>query len=225
MLNKRLDEIARQPDAPFLSAGSGTSGLVRPVTAAVISAQLQEEKALDALEAVITEIERVRRHGFTETEKTRAEQELLKLYEKQYNERENTASRTYADDYRDNFLEGEAIPSIEVVFETVQGLLPDITLEEVNAAASLLAANDNRVVYITGPEKEDAPLPSEEDLAAVVASVESLAIEPYVDSVAGSDLLPAIPEPAPIVDETELPEIGVTVLTLANARACAAQAD
>ena len=58
MLNKRLDEISRQPDAPFLTAGSGVSSLVRPVTAAVISAQIQEEKALDAMESLITEIER-----------------------------------------------------------------------------------------------------------------------------------------------------------------------
>lgn len=216
MLNKRLDEIARTQGAPFLSAGSGTSGLVRPVTAAVISAQLQEEKALDALEALVTEIERVRRHGFTETEKARAEQELLKFYEQFYNERENTASRTFADDYLDNFLEGEAIPSFEVIYETVQELLSDITVEEVNEAASLLATNDNRVIYLTGPEKEQAPLPSEEDLAAVVASVESLAIEPYEDRVAGSELLSEIPVPAAIVEENELPEIGVTELVLEN---------
>ena len=216
MLNDRLDEIARRPDAPFLSAGSGTSGLVRPVTAAVISAQLQEEKTLEAMESLITEIERVRRHGFTETEKARAEQELLKFYEQLYNERENTASRSFAEDLRDNFLEGEAIPSIENVYETVQALIPEITLEEVNQAASLLAANDNRVVYVTVPEKEETPLPTEDELAAVVASVESLVIEPYVDGVAGSELMAEIPAPAAIVEESELPDIGVTTLTLEN---------
>ncbi len=216
MLNDRLDEIARRPDAPFLSAGSGTSGLVRPVTAAVISVQLQEEKTLEAMESLITEIERVRRHGFTETEKARAEQELLKFYEQLYNERENTASRSFAEDLRDNFLEGEAIPSIENVYETVQALIPDIALEEVNQAASLLAANDNRVVYVTGPEKEETPLPTEDELAAVVASVESLVIEPYVDGVAGSELMAEVPAPAAIVEESELPGIGVTALTLEN---------
>jgi zinc protease len=216
MLNDRLDEIARQPDAPFLSAGSGTSGLVRPVQAAVISAEVQEEKALDAMRALITEIERVRRYGFTDTEKARAEQKLLKFYEQQYNERNNTDSRTFAQDYQDNYLEGEAIPSIDVVYDTVKALIPEITIDEVNEAATLLATNDNRVIYLTGPEKADTPLPTEDELAAVVDSVESLVIEPYVDTVAGSDLMPETPEPAAIVEENELPDIGVTQLVLEN---------
>ncbi len=216
MLNERLDEIARQPDAPFLAAASGVSSLVRPVTASVISAQMTEDKALDAMESLVTEIERVRQFGFTETELARAEQQLLKWYQTQYNERENTDSTSYAEDFQSNFLESEAIPSIENLYNVVQQVMPTITIDEVNEAASLLAANDNRVIYLTGPDKAESPLPSEDELAQVVASVESLTLEPYVDTVAGSELMSDVPEPAAIVSEDEIANLGVKELTLEN---------
>jgi len=216
MMNSRLEEIARAADAPFLSASSGSGSLVRPVDAAVIGASVQEEKALVAAEALVTEIERARRHGFTETELQRSRNELLNLYARLYNERDNTASRSYADEYLRHYLTGEAIPSVELVFGLVQELLPQITLEEVNDKAAILADDDNRLLYITGPRKEETPLPSEDDLAAVVAALETADIPPYVDSAVSDDLIETLPQPAAIVDETELPDLGVTALTLEN---------
>ncbi len=216
MLNSRLDEIARRADAPFLAAGSGSSSLVRPADAAVISAQLEEAKALEGTEAVVTEIERARRFGFTEGELARARQKLLNLYERLYNERNNTDSSDYADEYIDNYFTDEAIPSIELTYEIVQEQLPLITLDEVNAQAAVLADNDNRVLYLTGPRKDDTPLPSEDDLAAVVDNVESLNLEPYVDTEVSADLIPNPPPPAAIVAEQELAGLGVTEITLAN---------
>ena len=92
------------------------------------------------MQSLITEIERVRQHGFTATEMERAEQELLKWYESHYNERDNTESKTYAEDFETHFLEGEAIPSIELLYETVKSLIPDISIDEVNEAASLIGS-------------------------------------------------------------------------------------
>ncbi len=140
----------------------------------------------------------------------------MNLYARLYNERDNTASRSYADEYLRHYLTGEAIPSIELVFGLVQELLPQITLEEVNDKAAILADDDNRLLYITGPRKEETPLPSEDDLAAVVAALETAGIPPYVDSAVSDDLIETLPQPAAIVDETELPDLGVTALTLEN---------
>lgn len=216
MMNSRLEEIARQADAPFLAAGSGSGELVRPVDAAVISASVQEEKALVAAEAIVTEIERARRHGFTETELARGRDKLLNLYERLYNERNNTASRSYADEYIDHYFTGEGIPSIEVVYNLVQEILPGITLDEVNAKAAVLADDDNRVLYLTGPRKEETPLPTTEELEAVVARVATLDIQPYVDAEVSADLIENPLQPAAIVSEGELPGLGVTELVLEN---------
>ena len=98
----------------------------------------------------------------------------------------------------------------------MQELLPEITLEEVNEKAAGLVAVDNRVVYITAPEKEGVTLPAETDLAAVVDDVMAREIEPYVDEFVATDLLEEIPAPAAIVSEETDPQLGVTTLQLEN---------
>jgi zinc protease len=73
MLNQRLDEIRRKPDAPFVFAGSGTGGFVRTADAFQQQAMAKEDKGVEpALEALLQEVVRVEKYGFTATELERA---------------------------------------------------------------------------------------------------------------------------------------------------------
>lgn len=216
MFNQRLAEITRQADAPFLEASSGQGALVRPVTVDVISARLDENKVLEGVQAIATEVERVRRHGFTDGELARAKQQILAFYTRLYNERENTQSASYASEYLNHFLEGEAIPSIGDTYALVQQLLDGITLEQVNEHVAGLTATDNRAIYITAPQKEGLALPTEDDLAAAVDEALAAEIDPYADTLTATELMPAAPEPAAIVSQSVLTDTGVTVLELAN---------
>ena len=216
ILNERLDDIGRQPDAPFLSAGSGSGGFVRPVEVDVIQATVEDEKIIVGLDSILTELERAHRHGFTDPELARAQENVLQFFEGYYQERDNIESDEYADEYLDNFLEGEAIPSIEVVWESAQELIPTISLDEVNQVADVLLDTDNRVILVTAPEKEEIALPSEDDLASVVDGVMAKEIEPLEEKLIDSELMAQIPEPVAIVSENELPEIDVTEIELEN---------
>ncbi|HXF61890.1 MAG TPA: insulinase family protein, partial [Caldilineaceae bacterium] len=216
MLNERLDDIERQPDAPFLSASAGSGSLVRPVELDLVFAQTPDGRVLDALETITTEVERARRYGFTESELARAKAQLLNFYQQAYNERENTPSADYADEYLRHFLVGEAIPSIEYLYQAVEALLPAIDLAEVNQHVEELAATDNRYIYVTGPEKADAPLPAEEELAATVENALAAEIEPPVEQEVTETLIENPPAPAEIVAQTERPDLGITIIELAN---------
>jgi predicted Zn-dependent peptidase len=70
MLNRRLDELRRRPEPPFLWASSSTGGFVRASDVYVQSAGVRSGELLGGLSALLTEIERVDRHGFTEGELT-----------------------------------------------------------------------------------------------------------------------------------------------------------
>jgi zinc protease len=216
MLNKRFAEIARQGDAPFLGAGVSKGNLVRTSVSYNLGAQVQEDSLLVGLDALLTEAARVRQHGFTETELARDKQETLRAYERAFNERENTNSGSYASEYVNNFLEDEPIPGIAYEYELVQDVLPGISVEEVNDLAAELLAERNRVVLVTMPEKEGLTPPTETELASVLAGVQQKTIAPYVDDVSDEPLLASIPQPAAITSEREIPEVGVTEMTLAN---------
>lgn len=216
MLNARFDELSRQADSPFLAAAVQQDGLVRPMGLLSVSAQLQEEEILTGVEAMLTEVERVRRHGFTESELERAKREVLNFYQRLYNDRENLESDGFADEYRRNFLEGEATPGVIFEYFLASRLTPEITLQDVNHQADTFVSVENRSVLLIGPEKADLILPTEEELATVIEAAQAKEIDAYQDVATVDALLTDIPAPAAIVREETLPELGVVDLDLAN---------
>ena len=216
MLDQRYAEVAQQADAPFLGANAGNGNLVRPTDVFGLFAVVQEEKALAGLDALMTEFERARRHGFTAGELERAKQDTLRFYESADKERENSDSSGYANEYVELFLNKTASPGIGYEVALVQRLLPGITLDDANQRIAGLVTTDNRAIIVEAPDKADLELPSEAELTAVVDAVAAKELELYIDKVAQTDLMDQIPAPAAIVSEKTLPDLGVTEITLAN---------
>ena len=81
MENARLQEIAMQPDAPFLGAGMGTGdviGIIPTLDATVFVAMTEDGKLARGFETLYTEMEKVRRYGFTQGEFERAQENLMR---------------------------------------------------------------------------------------------------------------------------------------------------
>ena len=215
MLNLRFSEIAREPDPPFLGAGSSKGRLVRSKGAYVLSASVPEDGIERGLEVVFTEAERVARFGFTPSELERQKVDILRGIERSYTDRENRRSASYAAEYTRAFLDGEAIPGIEYEYELYKRFVPGITLAEVNQVGSEWIRPENRVVVIAGPEKENLEMPSEEALLAVLAGVSDMEITPYEETVIDQPLLAEIPEASAVVATREFAE-GIVEWELAN---------
>jgi zinc protease len=177
---------------------------------------VQPDQVLAGIEALLTEVERVRRHGFTATELRRAQQDLLRSYQLYRQERDNIPSATFASGYVDHYLTGGASPSVDKLAELAQQIVPDITLDEVSSQASKRIGEQGRLVMITAPEQDQAKLPNEDALAAIFDAVKARAVDPYVDQVASGGLMAEPPQPAAIVAERSMAELGVTEITLAN---------
>jgi zinc protease len=135
--------------------------------------------------------------------------------ERQYTNRVNRSSSAYASEYIRAFLEGESIPGIDYEWELYQRFVPNIMLAEVDQVGRNWITDANRVVLVTGPDKEDAVLPDEVALTAVLDSVADTEITPYVDSLTDAVLLAEVPEGSPVV-ETRTLDAGITEWVLAN---------
>lgn len=216
ILNERLEEIAREVDAPFLSARSGNGTYVRQVAVDFVSSQVEDDKVLAGLEAIMVEAERAHRFGFTDGELERAKINLIESYEQSYNERENRDNESYAQEYVRNFFTDETIPGIEVEFGLAQAIIPEITLEEVNSYTANMVNGENRIVTITAPEKDDSTLPSEDEISSVFESVMAADIEPFEEEVVEGELLAAALEPVEVVSEINHEAVGITEIELAN---------
>jgi zinc protease len=213
MLNARLDEIRRQPDAPFLAASSTSSMAVRDADNFRQSASVKDDGVVQGYGALLEEVYRVERHGFTQTELERAKAELLRSYQRSVKERDKRDSRVYSSEIVRNFLVEETMPGAEAELALVEKFLPTYTLGELNQLGKALGAGSH-VVAVTGPAH--APRVSEDALLATAKSVASRDIKPYEDGDPTAKLMAQAPTPGPVVKTREVPEIGVTEWTLKN---------
>lgn len=216
LINDRLYEVGHRPQPPFLYAYSASEALVRAGEADQQEAGVEPGRVLEGLEALLTEIERVRRFGFTEGELERNRRALLRAYERTYLERAARTSASFAAEYSRNFLQDEPIPGIRIELELARRFVPEIGLEELDALADLRTSEADRVILVSTPESAAGALPSEEELLAVWEKVRSLPLTPYEDREVEGGLMAEPPEPGEIVERRELPEIGVTEWRLGN---------
>jgi len=215
MLNSRFAEIARKPDPPFIGAASSRGNLIRTKGVYALSASVLENGTQQGLKALFTEAERVAKFGFKPSELERQKIAVLRGMERAHTNRDNTPTGSFASEYTRAFLTGEPIPGIDYEYALYQRFIPEITLEEVNRVAQNFIRNDNRVVLLTGPDKEGLEMPDEAELAAVVDSVGDIEITPYVDTVSDQPLLADIPQGSKVVRTRSL-EGGITEWKLAN---------
>ncbi|MBI1765088.1 MAG: insulinase family protein [Acidobacteria bacterium] len=217
LLSARLAEVAQQPNAPFIFAGGGRGGfLARTKDQASLFAQVKEDGLERGLDALLTEVERVVRFGFTATELERQKQSALRNSERILNERESRESRSRADEYIRNFLENETLPTAEDEYAMQTRFIPAVTLDEINQLAKAWYSDKNRVVVATAPQKSGLAVPDEAKLAAVIKAVPAKELKPYVDALSAAALLDPIPTPGAITKTKNRDALGITELELSN---------
>lgn len=216
MLNDRLEELTRQANPPFIGASSAQGQLIRTKEAFFLSAATRDDGLLAGLEAVLTEAERVKRHGFTATEVERGKVNTLRMMEAIHAEREKTESGQYAEEYVSAFLEREPIPGIELELQLTRQLLPAITVQEVNALIGKWMTDRNRVVVVQAPEKPEVQVPTAAQILATFASVRNRSITPYTDDIAAAELVSNLPPAGRVVSERRIEAAGVTEWKLSN---------
>jgi zinc protease len=205
LLSLRLQEIAREPDAPFVSASSQTTRRVRASASYSLSAAVLENDVERGLNALLSESARVARFGFTETELERGKTSLLRAMERRYASRDSRQSAGFAEEYTQAFLLGRPAPSIEYERALYERFVSGITLDEVNAVGRRWLDDSSRVVLVTAPEKEGLELPGAAALAAVISEAAEADLEPYVDKAGEGLLIDELPARSSVVAERMRP--------------------
>ncbi|MFQ5742117.1 MAG: M16 family metallopeptidase [Acidobacteriota bacterium] len=216
MLNRRLTEQSQQPNPPFLGASSQQGIFIPTKEVYVLGAAVRDGGIERGLEALLRESDRVARSGFTKSELEREERQVLRAFERIYTEKATQNSVLFAEEFQRAFLEGESVPGIDYEWALYQRFMPEITLQEVNRVGKRWLRDQNRVVVVTAPEKEDLSVPSEQQLLAVLGRVDKEPMEAYVDTTTDAPLLSRLPEPGEIVSTSTIDELDVTEWQLSN---------
>ena len=216
MFNNRLAELSMKPEATFVGAGSYYGELVKQkdaFTAVYIAKQGQE---IAAYKDLLTQLEKLRRYGFTNAELDRVKKETLSAYEKSYNERSTVRNIAYAQEYIRHYLSSEPIPGIEWEYQMVQQILPMLGLDMLNQIAQNLVTDENLIISFQAPVDESVILPSEEDALALLAAVYYETIEAPKEEAIRENLVETAPKAGKIKKTTYNETLGVTEWTLSN---------
>jgi zinc protease len=216
MVRDRFSEIARRPDAPFVRASLGGGGVGRDVESTTVSARVNDGGIERGLEALGQEVARLDQHGFGDGELDRAKRDLMASFQRAYNERDRTQSGPLASELQRYFLIDEAAPGIDAELDLVRRIVPAITRGDVSALARELFGEDNRVVVASSPEKDGLLAVTESSLRDALRAGSATAVTAWLDDSSGLELMSEPPTPGTVRARREIPEIGVTVLTLSN---------
>ena len=216
MMSQRFNELLQKGDPPFVFGGAFYGDFVRGYEIfGMVLAPKPNEEAL-GLEAILTEVERANRYGFTESELERAKADILTAWEKKYNERDKISNDDYMWDYIGHYMNKDAYLSAETGYMLVQGLLPTITTADFNPRMEAWFHDKNRSLVITGQEGEGHVHLTREEAKAIFEKVAAAEIEPYEEEALAESLVSTELVPSTIVSTQKLEVFDAIEWTLEN---------
>ena len=216
MTGQRMQELVQKGDPPFIVGVINYGDFERgyeALSAIALPKPNQEELGFAAL---MTELERVKRYGFTQGELDRAKAEILAQWEKHYKERDKISNEEHINAYVDNFLDGDAYPSTEFGYQAVQAILPTITLADFMQRVPSWIDGKNKVLVVQGPEGEGVEHLSEAASVAILEQVAAADLEPYQDEELAESLVSGELALAAVVSEKNLEVLDAVEWTLEN---------
>ncbi len=219
MLNARLGELSQEASCPFIYAGcqDGSYLLSKTMDAFTLVVLPKPGQDAEAVKAVMQEVERADRFGFTATELIRSREEFLSQMDKIYQNRTKQRNDFYVPQYVRHFLDNLPIPDITTEVNIYKQLAPAISADVISQVfGEMTASKDTNFVFLAMyPDKEGVAIPTADSFKQAIAAAEKAELTAYVDNVKNEPLVPGLPKKGSIVSEAK-DDFGYTCWTLSN---------
>ncbi len=193
MFAQRIQEILQKPNPPFLFAQMADDEFFVAKTKDALTGvtAFDDNKQDEALAALYREMLRAARYGFTVSEYERFKQEYLSQLEDKYSKKDKVYTNNYVNECVRHFLDGDAMPGIDVEYQMMKMIVPQLPLEMINQALKESChENDNNLVLVMfAPDKEGIVLPQKQELIDVLHRVQAENIEAYKEEVNNDPLI------------------------------------
>lgn len=215
IFNQRLACVSTEENIPLTSASVEFLSAKMERVFFNISAQPHEGRTTDALQRLLLEVERLKKHGILQTEYDRIKGSIIEQLEIAINSPGEIGPESFIEIYKSSFKNRATPYDLEALVRLIKILVKDITLEELNKHLSAWLTDQRRVISIVTPEKADlAPVDRKEIEAIAKAPIEDVAlpVDTNVDFLPLKDKLKEIP----VVATQFFPKAAMTEYTLIN---------
>lgn len=217
MFYERLNDIALQPNAPFMGAQAYFAQMTNTIDAFNMVATSKDGEAMRAFNAMLTEIEKVKRFGFSAAEYDRAKTNLLRDLENSVSNAESRQNSELIGGIRNEFFRGTTVLDPKYRLEQTQGYLAMLTIDQINQMlATSFPMKKDIVITYQAPEKEGLTHPTEAQFLEALTAIQTAEIKVNVAEEANEPLLDAsLLKGSKVKKETE-GKFGSTEWTLKN---------
>ena len=213
VFNRRLDELSRTDNAPFLKAQGGEAGLMRSVKIATVTAQFIPGKWKRALETIDQEQRRLVQYGVSDAELQREITSKRTALQNAVKGASTRDTRGLAGSLENAVNEREVITSPQTDLNLFEAAVKGLKAAQVNEALKPIFTGGGPLTMVA------SPVPIEGGETAVAAALQnSLKV-----AVAAPVAPPKLPWPytdfgtaGKVMARRELAGLGATVVTFAN---------
>ncbi len=209
MFNNRISELLGQGTPPFINGYAGSAPVNRGTHVFQWGVMTNPGELQRGLRAYWTEVERVRRYGFTPAELNRAGEQMLAGYD--YMIGEKLPSSTLASIILSAVSTGDSLTSLEWERGRLTALLGSVTPDQVRRAGEKWFSDRNRVISFMGPRA-----PREDQIRQVMVEVEESDLSPYEDGRVFSTLMDQLPRPGSVISKAYREDLDLHIWTLSN---------
>ncbi len=216
IMRERFTDITAKPDAPFL-AGSfyAASSLCASCDASMGQVAFKDGDAVNAFTAFMTELEKMKRFGFTDGEVQRAKDNIISGYERAVEAADTRKNAEFVQPLLQAFYNNTPYMEPATELQLAQMVCAQITAPVLSQVAAQLLTDENIIVLFNGPEKEGLANPTEADLLGVLTAVKNAEIEANVEESVNEPLISGELKGSKVKKEAET-IYGATEWTLKN---------
>ena len=213
VLNRRLGELSRTDDAPFLAASADHSTALRSVDVATVSAQFVPGKWQRALEAIDQEQRRIVAYGVSDAELQREINAYRTSYENAVKSATTRNTRGLAGVLVEAVNERTVFTTPQADLALFEATVKGLTAARVSAALTTTFAGGAPLTMVTSPVPIEG---GETAVAAVLQASRQLAVKAPVAAPKMAWPYTDFGKAGTVVARRELPGLGTTVVTFAN---------
>ena len=176
---ERFNDITSQPDAPYLSGSLSLGPVIYEAVDGVnADVALREDNIIDGFKAFYTEVERMKRFGFSDAEIDRAKADMISNLESAVEKAPTRKNAQLVRPLLRNFFDNEAYMEPATKLELDKQILTQLNAPMLSQAAAQSITDENLVIMYTGPQKEGLVTPGSEQILKAVEEVKASDIKP-----------------------------------------------
>ena len=216
VMNERFQEITSKSDAPFLNGALMCSRICETCDVVLGDVAFKEGQVEPALKAFYTEVEKMKRYGFSDAEVQRAKDDILSRYERRASAADSRKNAEFIQPLISNFFNNTPYMEPATEYQLAKSIMQMVPAAAINQVVGQLITDENMVVLYNGPKKEGLADPTEEQLLGIISAVKASEIAANAEEKIETEFVnPASLKGGKVKKTAQLVK-GITEWTLSN---------